>query len=261
MTRLLPRWLPAPLKAIRLTRALDSLDIRSWESFECRGARSVAVVGNAGTLGGLRLGDAIDACDLVIRLNNFRTRGFEAAVGRRTDVFLSSFFTDIDYGREELHGCRLVAAVPCAVRRNRRDAVHHRHAEHILLGMRALGRSTLHAPADSTYRSTAAELCAVPSTGFMAIRFALGLRGIERLLVTGFSFFAGGSPRHYFAGPATSGRLHDFGRERAALARLLLPRAATDGRAHDPPRVCLDPVLRGLLEQEARKRAPHREAA
>lgn len=46
----------------------------------------VAVVGNSADVVRSRKGEVIDACDLVIRLNSFRTRGVEALVGSRTDV-------------------------------------------------------------------------------------------------------------------------------------------------------------------------------
>jgi len=50
-------------------------------------AASVVLVGNAPTVLGSKLGRAIDAHDCVIRLNDFRTTGFEADVGRRTSLW------------------------------------------------------------------------------------------------------------------------------------------------------------------------------
>ncbi len=53
-------------------------------------AERIMLVGNSPALIGRGLGAEIDAADLVIRLNDFVTTGFEADVGRRTDWWLSS---------------------------------------------------------------------------------------------------------------------------------------------------------------------------
>ncbi len=50
-------------------------------------AASVVLVGNAPTVLGSKLGRKIDAHDCVIRLNDFRTSGFETDVGRKTSIW------------------------------------------------------------------------------------------------------------------------------------------------------------------------------
>jgi tetratricopeptide (TPR) repeat protein len=50
-------------------------------------AAIVVLVGNAPTVLGSKLGRTIDAHDCVIRLNDFRTTGFEADVGRKTSLW------------------------------------------------------------------------------------------------------------------------------------------------------------------------------
>ena len=46
--------------------------------------RKIVVVGNAGSMRGSGLGPAIDEFDVVIRVNDFKTKGFEADVGSKT---------------------------------------------------------------------------------------------------------------------------------------------------------------------------------
>ena len=48
------------------------------------GGKRVIIVGNADTLTGKNLGSVIDSYDEVIRINNFKTKGYEADVGTKT---------------------------------------------------------------------------------------------------------------------------------------------------------------------------------
>ena len=80
-------WTPDGLRVHPLRRAADCnarfLDILAL----VERAASVALVGNAPTVLGAKLGRRIDAHDCVIRLNDFRTTGFEADVGRKTSLW------------------------------------------------------------------------------------------------------------------------------------------------------------------------------
>src|SRR4051794_24257549 len=96
------RWYPNFVKSFVTRWRQRSLNVRGWNSFPDLNAKSVAVVGNAGYLGDLAQGDFIDSHDMVIRMNNFRIQGFETQVGTRVDLFMTNFFTDIDYKRSEL---------------------------------------------------------------------------------------------------------------------------------------------------------------
>src|SRR5262245_61322180 len=72
--------------------------IERWESLADRPELQnalLAIVGNAGYLAELNQGSEIDAHDVVLRMNNFRTKGFEAQVGARTDIFLSTYYDDV----------------------------------------------------------------------------------------------------------------------------------------------------------------------
>jgi SAM-dependent methyltransferase len=56
--------------------------------------RSVAIVGNATPV--VSWGEMIDRHDVVIRMNNFRTDGFEALIGHKTDYRCTSGWRDVE---------------------------------------------------------------------------------------------------------------------------------------------------------------------
>lgn len=219
------RYFPEFVKAGWARYRQRSLVVRPWDHFQRHHDRAfdgVAVVGNAGYLMDFHQGRAIDDHELVIRLNNFETRGFERQVGGRCDVFLTNFFTDIRYERPELVDVEhVVASVPNTFRKAKRSHLHHRHAEHIVEGMLRLDRQGLYVPSLDMFLEAYDTCRAVPSTGFMAILFALHHLRRNRLFVTGFSFFRG--REHYFNEPGAPRPRHDFDSERVVLARLLLP--------------------------------------
>jgi hypothetical protein len=222
------RILPEFVKAAWIRHRQRSLTVLPWDDFRQQSEPSydgVAVVGNAGYLIDLDQGRMIDDHELVIRLNNFQTRGFERQVGGRCDVFLTNFFTDIRYRRPEITGVRhVVASVPNTFRKARQLRLHHRHAEHIVKGMEQLDRREVYVPSLEIFVEACNDCRAVPSTGFMALLFALRQLRFSRLLVTGFSFFRG--REHYFNQPGAPRPRHDFERERLLVASMLMPLVA-----------------------------------
>jgi len=55
----------------------------------------VILVGNGPSLLSSGLGSLIDSYDVVVRMNNFRTSGFESDVGSKTDVWVTTLFHDV----------------------------------------------------------------------------------------------------------------------------------------------------------------------
>ncbi len=224
------------------------MDLRPWSDFAPEVATgSLAIVGNAGYLADLEQGPLIDSHDRVLRLNNFRIEGHEKAVGRRIDGYMTNFYKDIDFGRPELAHCRAIfSSVPNNFYKRRRQHLHHRHAENIVHGMKALWQRTVYFPDMAYFHRQAESLSAFPSTGFMAVLFGLDFWPGYSLYLTGFSFFEGRS--HYFrAGPHAPGD-HDFARERAILRDRLSSGLAAG-------RVQVDPVMRAILFSGARAKA------
>ena len=181
-------------------------------------------MGNAGYLRDLDQGRLIEDHELVIRLNNFQTSGFERQVGGRCDVFMTNFLSDIRYDRPELADVgQVVASVPNDFRKR----LNVRHAENITKGMKWLNRRAVYAPSLPACLEAYHSCRAIPSTGFMAILFALRYLRWSQPHVTGFSFFRGQA--HYFKEFGAPWQGHDFESERLLVAGMLMPLIA-EGR-------------------------------
>jgi len=164
--------------------------------------RTIALVGNARSLGETTCGAEIDGCDLVVRLNA-APMGAASSHGRRTGWLAASIFVP---------AARLRALQPRA-----------------MLWMSPKGR--WRAAARYGWRGPLSfyplpwwrELSTAlggnrPSTGLMTIDLLRRIGGFAELRLFGFDFFASGSlsVRKIGAPPP-----HDFARERQHVARLL----------------------------------------
>jgi hypothetical protein len=244
MMKLVPRVLRTAY--YRLRRAW--IELRPWNDLaqraEFHGA-SLAIVGNAGYLAQLGQGVRIDACDLVLRMNNFRTAGFERQVGRRCDIFCSAFYHDVDLKRPELREPRfIVASIPANFRKLPDCKIHTRGGEWITAGLVTLGRRVAYVPGVDDFAARIARFGRYPTTGAMAILLALEqlLPVCKSVYLTGFSFFDG--PSHYYSSQPIVPRNHDLPAERALLRTLLMPAIASG-------RVTLDPIMHGHLFGDA----------
>jgi hypothetical protein len=220
------------------------LKLRKWDDYadsqSFRGLR-LAIVGNAGYLNSLEQGEWIDSHDLVLRMNNFRTTGFERQVGRRTDIWITTFHNDVQLERPELQSVSAIfTSVPFNFTKSPENGMKHRHAVSIYRGLRALKRDTVFTPNMELFQRLRRELGKYPTTGAMAIALAteyLVRRG-AKVYVTGFSFFQGQS--HYFSRRQVEARNHAPDRERALVNRLMGAYAAAG-------RIGTDPVMRQAL--------------
>lgn len=94
----LPQWTPWPPADAKRTKVPRSwLWINSSEELLSRLPEPIAVIGN----GPVRQpsGKLIDSFPTVIRLNNWRTEGFEELVGTKTDVWCTNVWDDVDVRR------------------------------------------------------------------------------------------------------------------------------------------------------------------
>lgn len=222
---------PHPLPALYWMWRQRSLDIRTWKEvardLPLDGAR-VAIVGNAGYLTDLAQGDRIDACDLVVRMNNFRVRGFEKSVGSRVDVFMSNFYVpDIDFTNPDIRRARwIISSRPNTFQKPKVNNLDLRYGEHLTDGLYRIGATTAYVPTLDYIKNVAAELHDTPTTGLMALLLGTDvfLDTCASLYVTGFSFFEGKS--HYFRDENTDmSRHHNLPTEKAILSKRLAPYA------------------------------------
>lgn len=165
-------------------------------------SRTIALVGNARSLGETQCGPEIDGCDLVVRLNA-APMGTASSHGQRTSWLAASIFVP---------AARLQALQPEA-----------------MLWMSPKGR--WRAAARYGWRSSLSvyplpwwrELSTAlggnrPSTGVMTIDLLRRVGGFAELRLFGFDFFASGSLSVRQIGTPPP---HDFARERQHVARLL----------------------------------------
>ena len=220
---------PHPLPALYWMWRQRSLDIHPWEEINrtlpLDGAR-VAVVGNAGYLADLEQGSTIDACDLVLRMNNFRLGSFERQVGRRIDIYMSNFYVpDIDFTNPDIGKAQWIfSSRPNTFRKPKRDNLDLRYGEHLTNGLLQIGASHAYAPSLSYIQTIAARLGECPTTGLMAILLATEflMQRCSSVYLTGFSFFEGKS--HYFhSGETKAFSHHNVTTEKALLAEHLTP--------------------------------------
>ena len=228
----------------------QQLEFRPWaelaECAEVQGA-SLAIVGNAGYLAELDQGRQIDGHDLVLRMNNFRTSGFERQVGSRCDIFLSGFCQDVDFTRLELQAARhIVSSIPANFRKLPDRKIHTRGGEWITAGLLAMHRRRAYVPNVADFAGRIRQIGRYPTTGAMAILLALEhlVAACPRAYITGFSFFTG--PTHYFTSQQIVPRNHNIDSERRVLKDLLAP-AIAGGR------VLLDPIMSENLFSDGMK--------
>lgn len=227
-----------------------SLDIHPWEDaladMDVDGAR-IAIVGNAGYLSEQSQGEHIDGHDVVLRMNNFRTTGFEHAVGSKIDVYMSNFYVpDIDFTNPDIQRARwIVSSRPNIFRKPKTYSLDLRYGEHLTDGLCRLGAQCAYVPSLSYIRGLTGRLQNTPTTGTMAILFATDvlLAKAASLYITGFSFFEGNT--HYFRNSNSDlQRFHNVTSEKTVLAEHL--------RAHlDAGRVTLDPTVAHHLGQQS----------
>jgi hypothetical protein len=210
--------------------------------------KSVAIVGSAPTVLRNRPG-VIDAHDLVVRINNFKTKGFEDRVGRRTDVFYSFFGTSIKKPAADLirDGVRLcMSKLPNA--RVMESAWHTRHGKEVGIDYRYVYRNRAGWWFGDTYVPDVAEFFRKfealdrhqPTTGFAAILDVLSF-DVTSVYLTGFDFFRSGM--HNVDQPWRAKNLDDPIRHEPEREAAWIKQYVID----NPNRIILDDALREIL--------------
>lgn len=241
------------------------LKINQWHEIRKKyQAESIAVVGNGPSALRYSIGNRIDACDLVVRMNNYKiTAGFAPFIGVKIDVFLSSLFfrivqkTEKDLRRE---GVRMIWSSipdmpyvdqwPIDVARakdnfpaydiylpSRYDFIKAvdkpdwhifaRYAGYALMGQKFLEAFGIWWP--------------VPSSGLMAILMAMNCRP-KSMIITGFDFYAADKKAHYYEenGIIPKKTHHSFASEPAVLCKYIKKNRSIKFI------LALDPATKGL---------------
>jgi hypothetical protein len=229
------------LESARCWLAQRRLRVRPWSELAgekpLQGA-SLAIVGNAGYLADLRQGPHIDSHDLVLRMNNFAAADLESHVGRRLDIFMSTFYRDVRLDDPRIAAASyLIASVPNNLRKR---GLNWRHGQAITQALEWLSRTEIFVPSCEHFETWRKRIGRYPTTGAMALLLALEhlLPVCGAIYVTGFSFFTGRS--HYFSDQQVSPTNHAPDRERQWFAELLQPHWQSG-------RITLDPHLTASL--------------
>jgi tetratricopeptide (TPR) repeat protein len=199
-----------PLQRFRASAGL-------FDGFVARlGAGPAVLVGNSPLLRGRGLGSTIDAQHTVIRLNDFRIRGFEADVGSRTDAWISSANRQAEPDPASV-GSALAILVQG-------------HALHVPeLPAFARGRIKLDLEDDRAcflppflHRLGDALLYPVPTTGMRAI-LMLEFVVQQPFMAVGFDFFETAQMHYFDKGPTRHrvGESHAIAFERAFATEVL----------------------------------------
>lgn len=183
-------------RTLRDDAAIASLSVPQADLLADLAGKNVALIGNARSLAETRHGAAIDAADLVIRINRAPMPAAESH-GTRTDwLALAVRLADADLAR--IAPRRVLWMSPKRKRLSWRIA----HGDGFYL----------HPLAD--YHALKDRLAAPPTTGAMVIDLALR-SGLAGLTLYGFDFFASRS----LSGGRTADQVpHDFGAEAAWVA-------------------------------------------
>jgi hypothetical protein len=181
-----------------------------------RDARSMALVGNAETILDYENGARIDAHDLVVRFNRAFVAGIEDKVGRRTDILVAN----PTYSLDKAPAPATVLAPRCVV--SFVEPLRDTDYTKFLAWTGALPTLVTLAP-DLLHAAQVARVRPV-TMGTAALYTLLNLLPIERLFVTGFTFYgaAGTGHRVYWQEDRKSrGMYHDLEPEARIFVSIL----------------------------------------
>lgn len=181
---------------------------------------SILIVGNGPSAAQHDLGEQIEGFDQIVRINNFVTKGMEAQVGSRTDIWVNG----ANQGLQKRHTIpeTILVMIPPVVLKHKGEAIHPRIKKRLstenytLLPLEIMEEMELSCGLER------------PTTGFFAIYFFY-LLGLD-VTLHGFDFFVG-STAHYYDGPLKrwlkekglirKARKHDVSGEKAFVEDLI----------------------------------------
>jgi hypothetical protein len=168
--------------------------------------KNIYIIGNGPSALSKPLGDRIDQADVVIRLNDFKTTGFEQFVGARTDIL---FTCRLNEYLDRLHE---FSQVVLSLLMNPLDGV--TIPDELLAAPNIVARIDWPEVMDLAAKLDLRKGC-YPSTGFLAVLY--GVRNFGHVNVIGFDGLGGGN-RHYYEDCARAvPTRHDGDREREWL--------------------------------------------
>jgi hypothetical protein len=169
----------------------------------------IFIIGNGPSATNHKLGKIIDAADVVVRLNDFKTKGLEDYVGHKTDILFTCRLN------EYIDTIHQFPEVILSLLMNPLEGV--TVPDHVIKSpniSRVIDWPEVHA---LTEHLAMREDC-YPSTGFLCILNMISRFG--RVNIIGFDFFANGNEHYYETGPRAIPTRHDGTRERVIVTFL-----------------------------------------
>lgn len=159
--------------------------------------KNICIIGNSGKLLQEALGSKIDLCDIVVRIQKFKTQGFEKHVGTKTSIFSSAWRgidrvkKCIEFGNIDVNSTEMWCPHPLEGMRMR-----------TCIGV--LGKteaSKCKSPSVNLYNSIVKNLYSnywtnKPSSGIMTILLARELYPNDKIFICGFDSFL--EKDHYY---------------------------------------------------------------
>ncbi|WP_439412924.1 glycosyltransferase family 29 protein [Enterobacter ludwigii] len=186
--------------------------------------KRVAVVGNGPSELGAGRGREIDGYDIVVRFNNYDTRGFEGDYGVKTDVWVRGGGGDV-IDREDISRYDLVIWEP--------DYEHHpvdcNHLDVLQRHIQSNSSKCCYFDFENHHSLRERSGIAFPSTGLIAVWVISRIVGVENIGLYGFSFKeenARNINEHYFGDRTVAesrerAKTHDMQAESAFLHELM----------------------------------------
>jgi hypothetical protein len=174
---------------------------------------STIIVGNGPSLIGGDKGKEIDLFDTVVRINNFRTEGFEQDVGTKTSIWCRSDASDIlAHNLDEFERTIIMLPIQNYNRQDRllriRDILDH--------------DKTILCPKFISSQTSADIKCSNrewPSTGMLAINYFV-MNGYKDISICGFDGGKGGIFKHYYDEQKSRYKGHNFQKESIFISEL-----------------------------------------
>ena len=151
--------------------------------------QSILIIGNGESILNNKLQNKIDAFDVVLRINNYRTTGYEKFLGTKTDIWFNGANSKLTTP-ENIPG-RVVVAIPSRVFLKYEEDI----LPYVSKRINMKNEKFLLIPRDDilNYESTVGH--ARLTTGLYAIMWAL--KNYEDIYIYGFDFFIN-SKSHYY---------------------------------------------------------------
>jgi hypothetical protein len=201
---------------ISMLRAIDANRGMFWKTAADR-TKSICVVGNSPCEIGTKNGDFIDGHDIVIRFNNYRTVGYRADYGEKTDIWARAGTHNVIWRKENIPPIPVIVLGESSIRWRRKNGYQNIIDYH-------LSGSPTETIGAETYFGAVSQVGFPVSSGLSTIWWIISARGgLENVSIAGFNpgEQTTGLKQYYRDTPRRSPAPHQWPYEEEVLTRWL----------------------------------------